>query len=152
MQKVNFFVLSLMLCLLMSGLSFGQTPQPIQIQFQIPSLDWGAIVSRVLSSFHPAVIAAIGLGLSVFVFTKGYELFKSLSMGNTTKPTEEGRFNVRYESNQRWKAYKAGRESQENLRSFFNNVNAAREHEENERRREEQAERDDYNERVNRDF
>ena len=84
MSRTQIFVFIFVLFVLVFGCNIchAQTPQPqikIDITQFVPSFDWRAITGNLLSKIHPALLAAIGLGLSVWAISFGYKVFVVLS-------------------------------------------------------------------------
>jgi len=57
----------------------AQTPMPVQVD--IPSIDYPGIATSLLTALTPALVAAIGLGLSIWGISFIYRKFKSMGRG-----------------------------------------------------------------------
>jgi len=120
MQKA--WILILPLLVLLGDVSFGQTaPAPIPVKVEIPQIDWGGMISKILGEVHPALVVAFGFFISIWAFSFISTMFKGIAnMGSGG--SEESRFQQRYESNQRYRDYADGRSRNARGRSAVDGV------------------------------
>ena len=61
--------------------TFAQAQTPVPVQVDIPSIDYPGIATSLLTALTPALVAAIGLGLSIWGISFIYRKFKSMGRG-----------------------------------------------------------------------
>ena len=84
-QIIVFFTVLLFTC----EVVYAQSRPKVKIQ--VPKLDYSLVVDRLLGSFHPAMLAAIGLGLTLWAVDKVYREFKRLGQPEKKRMTPEER-------------------------------------------------------------
>ena len=62
-----------------ASLASAQAPAPVNVA--IPDIDYPGIATSMLSALTPAIVAAIGLGLSIWGISFIYRKFKSMGRG-----------------------------------------------------------------------
>jgi len=97
MQKACFLILPLLY--MMSGVSFDQTqPAPIPVKVEIPQIDWGGMISKILGEVHPALVVAIGFFISIWAFSFISTMFKGIvGMGSGDRDRGNARERARNE-------------------------------------------------------
>jgi len=61
--------------------TFAQAQTPMPVSVDIPNIDYPGIATSLLTALTPALVAAIGLGLSIWGISFIYRKFKSMGRG-----------------------------------------------------------------------
>jgi len=79
-QSCKSFVTGLLVAAVVGVTTFAQA-QPMPVNVDIPDIDYPGIATSVLTALVPALVAAIGLGLSIWCIAFIYRKFKSMGRG-----------------------------------------------------------------------
>ena len=80
-QSVKTSATALIVAAVVSVTTFAQAQTPMPVQVDIPSIDYPGIATSLLTALTPALVAAIGLGLSIWGISFIYRKFKSMGRG-----------------------------------------------------------------------
>ena len=72
---------ALIVAAVVSVTMFAQAQTPMPVQVDIPNIDYPGIATSLLTALTPALVAAIGLGLSIWGISFIYRKFKSMGRG-----------------------------------------------------------------------
>ena len=72
---------ALIVAAVVSVTTFAQAQTPMPVQVDIPNIDYPGIATSLLTALTPALVAAIGLGLSIWGISFIYRKFKSMGRG-----------------------------------------------------------------------
>ena len=91
MKKIRAIqVIVIFTVLILAGeMVFAQSRPSVRIQ--MPNLDFSQVVRDMLSKFHPAFLAAIGFGLTIWAIAKVYKEFKSFGQPENKREIFEER-------------------------------------------------------------
>jgi len=64
------------LSVLFGSSAFAQTPSDITLT--VPEINYASVASELMTALVPVVLAAIGIGLSIWVITLLYRLFRTM--------------------------------------------------------------------------
>ena len=78
-QSVKTSATALIVAAVVSVTTFAQAQTPVPVD--IPSIDYPGIATSLLTALTPALVAAIGLGLSIWGISFIYRKFKSMGRG-----------------------------------------------------------------------
>jgi len=74
-------VTGLIVAAVVSVTTLASAQTPVSVNVDVPNIDYASIGTSLFSALTPALVAAIGLGLSIWAIAFIYRKFKSMGRG-----------------------------------------------------------------------